>query len=114
MSSATQLVSEFRRIADLHFRYRIDLTLNVRFDFRPMIKIVRQSRVDVGKRYTRIHLHDFVRREAAFFVPDDNIHHSNPMSGDAWLASHYPWGNLDVLGHDVFHATSIASAPIIP
>src|SRR4051794_3376990 len=51
-------------------------------DLLPVIEVIRQRRVDVGQGDAREHLDNLIRAKTTLFVPDDDIHDTDPVAGD--------------------------------
>jgi hypothetical protein len=71
--------------------------LQVLADCLPVIVVVCQRGIHLGEGQLRIIGDDFFRRQALGFIPDDNILHPNPVSGDAGLAVVCPRSADDIL-----------------
>lgn len=65
-------------------------------DFRAMIEVVGQGRVNVGERELRKLVDDFLGR-ASFFVPQDDVLDADAVAGDASFAATCAGGLYDVL-----------------
>jgi hypothetical protein len=71
--------------------------LQVLADCLTVIVVVCQRGIHLGEGQLRIIGDDFFRRQALGFIPDDNIVHPNPVSGDAELAAACPRSADDML-----------------
>src|SRR5262249_43716572 len=76
----------------------------VRLDLVTVVEVVGQGGMHVRQRDAREHDHDLVWRVATHFMPDNDVHDANAVSGDARPTAADPRRFLDVLPNHRFHS----------